>query len=87
MIPLESLRFCFNPCVSRNSSGAMYRNPILLHRFGFNPCVSRNSSGAARPGRTYYLHPGFNPCVSRNSSGALLFQLAELVEVLFQSVC
>ena len=37
----------FNPCVSRNSSGARPQGGTLERGFCFNPCVSRNSSGAA----------------------------------------
>ena len=36
----------FNPCVSRNSSGAAAWAISGLKPLGFNPCVSRNSSGA-----------------------------------------
>ena len=36
----------FNPCVSRNSSGAELPSVLFCSVAGFNPCVSRNSSGA-----------------------------------------
>ena len=62
---------CFNPCIGRNSSGAVGGGVFAHYVNCFNPCIGRNSSGA-RPGCAVGLPccSGFNPCIGRNSSGA-----------------
>ena len=70
--PMRKLAFMgFNPCVSRNSSGALNVSRVPTRGNYVSIRVLVGIAQEQQPSsRLLSCTPRFNPCVSRNSSGA-----------------